>query len=80
MILQTRYGHYESLDMSFGLTNASKTFLDLMNTVLWNYFDSFEIVFIDDMLVYSKSKYENIGHLRIVLDVLMEHQLFSKHS
>ena len=54
--------------------------MDLMNRVLWNYLDSFVIVFIDDIFVYSKSKDEHMVHLRVVLRVLKEHQLFVKYS
>ena len=67
MALWTRYGHYEFLVMHFGLKNAQKTFMDLMNRVFREYLDSFVIVFVDDILVYSKSKNEHMGHLRIVL-------------
>ena len=70
MAFQTRYGHYEFLVMSFGLTNAPKTFTDLLNREFWNYLDSFVIVFIDDILVYFKSEDDHIGHLRVVLQVI----------
>ena len=76
----TRYGHYEFLVMSFGLTNAPTTFMDLMNRVFQNYLDSFVIVFIDDILVYSKNDDDHMDHLRIVLQTLKEHQLYAKHS
>ncbi|CAN4099433.1 unnamed protein product [Withania somnifera] len=56
---RTRYGHYEFLVMSFGLTNAPLVFMDLMHRVLKPYLDSFVIVFIDDILVYSQSKYDH---------------------
>ena len=75
MTFQTRYGHYEFLVMSFGLTNAPTTFMDLMNMVFRNYLDSFVIVFIDDILVYSKNEGEHMGHLRVVSQVLKEHQI-----
>ena len=58
--------------MSFGLTYAPTTFMDLMNRVFWNYLDAFENIFIDDILVYSKSEDEHVGHLRIVLKVLRD--------
>ena len=66
--------------MSFGLTNAPVAFMDLMYRVFRNYLDSFLIVFIDDILVYSKSEGEDMGHLRIVFKVLKENQLFYKYS
>ena len=66
----TRYGHYEILVMSFGLTNAPVVFMDLMNTVFQCYLDSFVIVFIDDILVYLKNEGEHMDHLSVVLQVL----------
>ena len=75
----TRYGHYEFLVMSFSLTNAPATFMDLMNRVFRNSQDAFVIVFIDDILVYSKNESDHMGHLRVVLQILKEHQLFAKY-
>ncbi|KAJ8765251.1 hypothetical protein K2173_011931 [Erythroxylum novogranatense] len=78
--LRTRYGHYEFLVMSFGLTNAPAAFMDLMNRVFRPYLDQFIVVFIDDILVYSKNEHEHIDHLRIVLQTLRERQLYAKLS
>ncbi|KAM2086619.1 hypothetical protein ACFX1R_024133 [Malus domestica] len=77
---RTRYGHYEFLVMSFGLTNALAVFMDLMNRVFQPYLDIFVIVFIDNILVYSKSKVEHARHLKLVLSSLREHQLYAKFS
>ena len=65
--------------MSFGLTNAPVTFMDLMNRVFRSYQDSFVIVFIDDILVYSENEGDHMDHLRVVLQVLKENQLFGKY-
>ena len=75
---RTRYGHYEFLVMSFGLTNAPVAFMDLMNWVFRPFLDRFVIVFIDDILVYLKSEEEHARHLRFVLQTLRDHQLYAK--
>ena len=69
---RTRYGYYEFLVMPFGLTNAPAAFMDLMNRVFKDYLDSFIIVFIDDILIYSRSTEEHAEHLQIVLNILKE--------
>ncbi|KAK5842194.1 hypothetical protein PVK06_004524 [Gossypium arboreum] len=69
---RTRYGHYEFLVMPFGLTNAPAAFMDLMNRIFQSYLDRFVVVFIDDILVYSKTESEHAQHLRIVLQTLRE--------
>ena len=75
---RTRYGHYEFLVMPFGLTNAPAAFMDMMNRVFKDYLDDFVIVFIDDILIYSDSKEEHARHLREVLSILKEKQLYAK--
>ncbi|CAN4076879.1 unnamed protein product [Withania somnifera] len=79
-IFRTRYGHYEFLVMSFGLTNAPAAFMDLMHRVLKPYLDSFVIVFIDDILVYSQSKSDHERHLGVILRTPREHKLYAKFS
>lgn len=80
LVFQTQYGHYEFLVMSFGLTNAPTTFMDLMNMVFLEYLDSFVIVCVDVFLVYSRSEKDHMGHLRVVSQSLKEHQIFTKYS
>ena len=75
---RTRYGHYEFLVMPFGLTNAPAAFMDLMNRVFKPYLDQFVVVFIDDILVYSKRREEHERHLSIVLQTLRDKQLYAK--
>ena len=77
---RTRYGHYEFLVMPFGLTNAPAVFMDLMNRVFRSYVDQLVVVFIDDILVYSKDAQEHEQHLRIVLETLREKKLYAKLS
>jgi hypothetical protein len=77
---QTRYGHYEFVVVPFGLTNAPATSMCLMKNVLSKFLDKFVLVFIDDILIYSKNREEHEEHLRLVLQVLREHQLYAKFS
>ncbi|XP_022157022.1 uncharacterized protein LOC111023849 [Momordica charantia] len=77
---RTRYGHYEFVVMSFGLTNAPAAFMDLMNRVFKEYLDSFVIVFIDDILIYSKTEQCHEEHLRQVLTTLRGNKLYAKFS
>jgi hypothetical protein len=76
----TRYGLYEYRVMSFGLTNALAYFMYLMNKVFMEYLNKFVVVFIDDILVYSKNEEEHEEHLRVVLQKLRENQLYAKLS
>jgi hypothetical protein len=76
----TRYGLFEYLVMSFGLTNAPAHFTYLMNSVFMPELDKFVVVFIDDILIYSKNEEEHAKHLRIVLTRLREHQLYARFS
>ncbi|XP_058760196.1 uncharacterized protein LOC131633499 [Vicia villosa] len=77
---RTRYGHYEFLVMPFGVTNAPAVFMDYMNRVFQPYLDQFVVIYIDDILIYSRTIEEHMEHLRIVLSVLREKQLFAKFS
>ncbi|GJV02932.1 putative reverse transcriptase domain-containing protein [Tanacetum coccineum] len=77
---RTRYGHYEFQVMPFGLTNASAVFMDLMNRVCKLYLDKFMIVFIDDILIYSKNKQEHEEHLKLILELLKKEELYAKFS
>ena len=76
----TRYGLYEYLVMSFGLTNAPAHFMYLMNSVFMPELDKFIVIFIDDILIFSKNEEEHAEHLRIVLQRLREHKLYAKFS
>ncbi|WVZ84968.1 hypothetical protein U9M48_031933 [Paspalum notatum var. saurae] len=76
----TKYGLYEYTVMSFGLTNAPVYFMQLMNSVSMDYLDKFVMVFIDDILIYSKTEAEHGEHLRLVLQRLREHKLYAKFS
>ncbi|GJW18310.1 putative reverse transcriptase domain-containing protein [Tanacetum coccineum] len=77
---RTRYGHYEFQVMPFGLTNAPAVFMDLMNRVCKPFLDKFMIVFIDDILIYSKNKKEHKEHIKAVLELLKKEKLYAKFS
>ncbi|GJT55707.1 putative reverse transcriptase domain-containing protein [Tanacetum coccineum] len=79
-VFRTRYGHIEFTIMPFGLTNAPAIFMDLMNRVCRPYLDKFVIVFIDDILIYSKTREEHEVHLGLVLELLKEEKLYAKFS
>ncbi|GJX93745.1 putative reverse transcriptase domain-containing protein [Tanacetum coccineum] len=77
---RTRYGHFECTVMPFGLANAPAVFMDLMNRVCNPYLDKFVVLFIDDILIYSKSKEDHEIHLKLVLELLKKENLFAKFS
>ncbi|GKD02264.1 putative reverse transcriptase domain-containing protein, partial [Tanacetum coccineum] len=77
---RTRYGHFEFMVMPFGLTNTPTVFMDLRNRVCKPYLDKFFIVFIDDILIYSKTKEEHEVHLKLVLELLRKEKLYAKFS
>jgi hypothetical protein len=77
---RTRYGNYEFVVVPFGLSNAPVVFMCLMNGIFINYLDKFVIVFLDNILIYSKSKEDHEHHLRLVLQVLRKHQLYAKFT
>ncbi|KAL0556468.1 hypothetical protein IC582_004982 [Cucumis melo] len=77
---RSRYGHYEFIGMSFGLSNAPAIFMDLMNRVFKDFLDAFVIVFIDDILIYSKTEAEHEDHLHQVLETLRSNKLYAKFS
>ncbi|GKA11845.1 putative reverse transcriptase domain-containing protein [Tanacetum coccineum] len=78
MAFRTCYGHYEFQVMPFGLTNALAVFMDLMNRACKLYLDKFVIIFIDDILIYSKSKKEHEEHLKLILELLKKEELYAK--
>ncbi|GJS48201.1 putative reverse transcriptase domain-containing protein [Tanacetum coccineum] len=80
MAFRTRYGHYEFQVMLFGLTNAPAVFMDLMNRVCKPYLDKFVIVFIDDILIYSKNKKDHEEHLKAILELIKKEELYAKFS
>ena len=77
---RTRYGHYEFLVIPFGVTNAPAAFMDLMNRIFKPYLDEFVVVFIDDILIYSKSEVEHENHLRLALQILRDRKLYAKFN
>ena len=77
---RTRYGHYKFLVMLFGLTNERSVFMDLMNRVFRLFLDQFVVVYIDDILVYSKDREDHDKHLRVVLETFRKEQLYAKMS
>ena len=79
-VFRTCYGQYEFIVMPFGLTNAPAFFMTLMNKVFMEELDRFVVVFINDILVYTKSAEEHGQHLRVVLGKLRKHQLYAKFS
>jgi hypothetical protein len=76
----TRYGLYEFIVISFGLTNAPAYFMNLMNKVFMEYLDRFVVVFIDSILIYSKNDSDHEEHLRLVIQKLRDNQLYAKFS
>ena len=77
---KTRYEHFEFTLMPFGLTNVPTAFMYLIHRVFQPYLDQFVVVFVDEILIYSQSDEEHEDHLRIILQVLREHQLYAKFS
>ncbi|GJW85749.1 putative reverse transcriptase domain-containing protein [Tanacetum coccineum] len=77
---RTHYSHYEFQVIPFGLTNVPAVFIDLMNRVCKPYLDKFVIVFIDDILIYSKNKQEHEEHLKLILELLKKEELYAKFS
>ena len=77
---RTRYGYFEFTVMPFGFTNAPAAFMDLMHRVFQPYLDQFVVAFVDDIFIYSQSEWEHEYHLRILLQLLRDHQLYAKFS
>jgi len=77
---RSRYGHYEYVVMPFGVTNAPTLFMDYMNRIFCPFLDKFVVVFIHDIIIYSRTKEEHGKHLRLVLEILREQQLYAKLS
>ena len=80
MAFRMWYGHYEFIVMPFGLQNALAAFIDLINRVFRKYLHKFVIVFINDILIYSRSSEQHEEYLRLALQTLKEHQLYAKFS
>ncbi|GKF24920.1 putative reverse transcriptase domain-containing protein, partial [Tanacetum coccineum] len=79
-VFKTRYEHYEFRIIPFGLANAPAVFMDLMNRVCKPYLDKFIIVFIDDILIYSRNEKEHEEHLKTILELLKKEELYAKFS
>ena len=79
-VFRMRYGYFEFMVMPFGLTNAQAAFMDLKHRVFQPYLDQFFVVFVDDILIYPPSEEEHEDHLRVVLQLLRDHQLYPKFS
>ena len=77
---RTRYGHFEFTVMPFGLTNVSAAFMNLIHRVFQPHLNQFVVIFMDDILIYSQSEWEHEYHLRIVLQLLRDHQLYAMFS
>jgi len=77
---RSRYGHYKYVVMPFGVTNAPAVFMDYMNRIFRPFLDKFIVVFIDDILIYFRTREEHAEHLRLVISVLREKQLYAKLS
>jgi len=77
-VFRSRYGHYEFLVMSFGVTNAPTIFMDYMNQIFRPFLDKFVVVFIDDIVIYYRTREEHAKHLRTFLNILREKQLYAK--
>ena len=80
MAFRTRYGHFEFTVMPFGLTNVLAAFMDLLHRMFQPYLNQFFVVFVDEILIYSQSEWEHEYHLRIVLQLLRDHQLYTKFN
>ena len=77
---RTWHGHFEFIVMPFGLTNVPAAFMDLMHSVFQPYLDQFIIIFVNDILIYSKSEEEHEDHFKVVLQVLRDHQLYASSA